>query len=100
MLEERQYFVYIMASKRNGTLYIGVTNNLIRRILERKQDLNNGFTKEHRVHRLVWYDVTNDIGSAIEAEKRMKGWKREWKIRLVEDNNPEWNDLYEEVVQG
>jgi len=88
------YYVYILASKRNGTLYIGVTNNLNRRMLEHKSGLIPGFTKKYNVHRLVYFESTNDIRSAITREKRLKKWKRQWKIRLIEENNPEWEDLY------
>ena len=94
----KTYYVYILASKRNGTLYIGVTNNLIRRVYEHKNDLINGFAKKYKVHMLVYYEHTNDINSAIQREKRLKKWKREWKIELIETMNPDWHDLYEKLV--
>ena len=94
----KTYYVYILASKRNGTLYIGVTNNLIRRVYEHRNDLINGFAKKYKVHMLVYYEHTNDINSAIQREKRLKKWKREWKIELIETMNPDWHDLYEELV--
>jgi len=94
----KTYYVYILASKRNGTLYIGVTNNLTRRVYEHKNDLINGFAKKYKVHMLVYYEHTNDINSAIQREKRLKKWKREWKIELIETMNPDWHDLYEELV--
>ena len=93
------YYVYIMASRRNGTLYIGVTNNLIKRVYEHKNDLVEGFTKKYGVHRLVYYEQSGDVKSAIEREKRLKAWKRRWKLRLIEEMNPEWNDLYDELVR-
>ena len=86
-----------MASKKNGTLYIGVTNNLTRRVFEHKQDLIEGFTKKHKVHSLVYYEHTNDIYSAIEREKAIKRGKRQWKINLIEQKNPDWKDLYSEL---
>ncbi len=90
------YYVYIMASKKNGVLYIGVTNNLLRRVYEHKHNLLDGFTKIFNVHKLVHFEQTEDIYAAIQREKRMKTWKREWKIKLIEESNPEWNDLYYE----
>jgi putative endonuclease len=86
-----------MASKKNGTLYIGVTNNLQRRIWQHKNDMHEGFTKKDGVHLLVWYESTTDVQSAIQREKQMKKWKREWKINLIEKENPDWDDLYEEL---
>ena len=91
---EKQYYVYILASKKNGTLYIGVTNNLLRRVYEHKNDSIDGFTRKYGVHKLVYYEITGDIESAITREKRLKKWKREWKIEMIEKCNPEWNDLY------
>ena len=92
------YYVYILASGKNGTLYVGVTNDLIRRIQEHKQGLVKGFTKKHKVDRLVYYEETEDISSAIEYEKRLKSWNRNWKIQLIEKNNLLWKELYEEIV--
>ena len=94
----KTYYVYILASKRKGTLYIGVTNDLIRRVHEHKNNMIKGFTTKYQVHRLVYYEQTSDIHSAISREKRMKKWKRRWKIELIEKNNPEWKDLYEDLV--
>ena len=93
----KAYYVYILASKRNGTLYIGVTNNLQRRVYEHKNNLIKGFTKKYQVHRLVYFEHTDDIQSAIQREKRIKSWKRKWKLELIEKENPEWNDLYKEL---
>jgi len=92
------YYVYILASGKNGTLYVGVTSDLIRRIQEHKQGLVKGFTKKHKVDQLVYYEETEDISSAIEYEKRLKSWNRNWKIQLIEKNNLLWKDLYEEIV--
>lgn len=91
----KQYFVYILASKQNGTLYIGVTNNLERRIYEHRQGLVEGFTKQYGVHRLVHVETTSDVEAAITREKQLKHWKRDWKVALIEKENPEWDDLLE-----
>ena len=90
----KQYFVYILASKRNGTLYLGITNNLLKRVYEHKNNLIEGFTKRYNVHTLVYHEVFNDIYDAIAMEKRIKKWKRRWKIELIEKLNPKWEDLY------
>ncbi|MFA6096306.1 MAG: GIY-YIG nuclease family protein [Candidatus Paceibacterota bacterium] len=95
----KRYFIYILASKRNGTLYIGITNDLIRRISEHKNNLIDGFTKRYSVHNLVYYEDAIDIGSAIEREKLLKKWKRKWKIELIEKSNPEWKDLYRNLLE-
>jgi putative endonuclease len=92
------YYVYILASKRNGTLYIGVTNDLIKRIYEHKNDLVDGFTKKYRVHMLVYFEQTNDIGIALQREKRLKKWNRKWKIELIEKSNPKWLDLHDKLI--
>lgn len=89
----KNYFVYILASKKNGTLYIGVTNDLTRRIDEHKRGLVEGFTKKYNVKNLVYFEQTEDVESAITREKQMKEWQRSWKIKLIEKNNPEWKDL-------
>ena len=91
----KNYFVYILASKRNGTLYIGVTNNLIRRVSEHRNGLVTGFTKKYAVSRLVYFEVFDSIEAALFRETRMKKFKREWKINLIQSRNVEWNDLYE-----
>ena len=85
-------------SRVKGTLYIGVTNNLIRRVYEHKNDLINGFAKKYKVHMLVYYEHINDIYSAIQRKKSLKKWERKWKIELIETMNPDWHDLYEELV--
>ena len=89
----KTYYVYIMASKRNGTLYIGVTNDLARRVAEHEQGVVEGFTKEYDVHTLVYYECFSDINDAITREKRLKKWNRRWKLDLIETKNPEWIDL-------
>ncbi len=92
------YFVYIMASKKNGTLYVGVTNDLLRRVYEHKNHLAEGFSSTYNVHSLVWFESTASIEAAITREKQLKNWKREWKIALLESVNPHWNDLYEGLL--
>jgi putative endonuclease len=92
---QRYYFVYILASRRNGTLYIGVTNDLVRRIAEHRDNLVDGFTKRYGVHRLVWFEGSESIEAAIALEKRLKHWRRAWKIELIEKTNPEWQDLFD-----
>ena len=94
----KTFYVYIMASRKNGTLYIGVTNDLIRRVYEHKNDLAEGFTKRYRIHKLVYYEVTENSYSAIAREKSLKKWNRAWKIRLIEKHNPDWKDLYDNLV--
>ncbi len=89
------YYVYILASKRNGTLYIGVTNDLARRVWEHRERLIPGFTKTHDVKLLVHYEVFEDVSAAIAREKRLKKYKREWKINVVQQNNAEWRDLFD-----
>jgi putative endonuclease len=88
------YHVYMLASGRHGTLYVGVTNDLARRIFEHKEQLTEGFTSRYGVTRLVWYESYNQITEAIAREKELKKWRRDWKIRLIEEMNPEWEDLY------
>ena len=87
----------MLASKRNGTLYIGVTNNLLKRVHQHKNDVTEGFTRKYNVHRLVYYEVFNRIQDAITREKQMKKWKRQWKMELIEKSNPNWEDLFESL---
>ena len=87
------YYVYILASKRNGTLYIGVTNNIERRVAEHKNDSAEGFTKKYGIHLLVYVETHDDVNTAIQREKQLKKWNREWKINLIEKSNPNWVDL-------
>jgi len=88
-----QYFVYILTNKSNRVLYIGVTNNLERRMYEHKNKMINGFTKRYNLTKLVYFEETSDVRSAIEREKKLKNWHRDWKIKLVDDFNPGWKDL-------
>lgn len=94
----KQYYVYIMANKKNGTLYTGVTNDLIRRVYEHKNDLNDGFTKKYQIHNLVFYEIFHDPYNAILREKRIKSWHRKWKLELINENNNEWRDLYNDLI--
>jgi putative endonuclease len=93
----KNYFVYIMASKKLGVLYIGITSNLKRRVYEHKNDIFDGFTKKYLVHKLVYFESTSDINAAIAREKQLKAWKRQWKIDLIEKENPDWNDQYDDL---
>ena len=94
----KQLYVYILASKRNGTLYIGVTSNLVHRVWQHKSDQAEGFTKRYGVHMLVWYEACGTMDVAIAREKAIKEWQRAWKIRLIQEINPEWKDLYDELL--
>jgi putative endonuclease len=91
----KQPCVYLLASGRNGTLYVGVTSNLIKRVWEHKNHVVDGFTKKYQVDRLVWYEVHETMESAVQREKAIKEWQRAWKLRLIEKSNPDWADLYE-----
>ena len=95
---KNQYYIYILANKRNGTLYIGVTSNLIKRLYEHKNNIIEGFTKKYNIHKLVYYETTNDIESAIRREKQLKKWNKKWKLEIIEKNNLEWKDLYFELI--
>ena len=88
------YYVYILASGKHGTLYIGVTNDLVRRVYEHQNDLAPGFTSRYGVHRLVWFECYDDPTNAIAREKELKKWRRDWKVNLIERENPDWEDLY------
>jgi putative endonuclease len=92
------YYVYILASKRNGTLYTGITSDLIKRVYEHKNDLVEGFTKKYRVHSLVYYEQSDSVESAIQREKQIKKWNRKWKLDLIEKDNSGWADLYYRLV--
>ena len=94
----KEYYVYILANKRNGTLYIGVTNNLTKRVYEHKENLVEGFTKKYNIHMLVHYEMTADVNAAIKREKQLKKWNRQWKIDLIKKDNPYWNDLYTSLI--
>ena len=93
------YWVYILASRRHGTLYIGVTNDLVRRVYQHKNKTIKGFTSQYGVHLLVWYEGYDNPTAAIEREKEIKKWRREWKINLIEQENPNWDDLYEGITR-
>ncbi|GAK46041.1 excinuclease ABC subunit C [Tepidicaulis marinus] len=93
------YYVYILANRRRGTLYVGVTNDLLRRVHEHKSEAADGFTKCYGVKQLVWFEATPDIEEAIRAEKRIKRWRRDYKIAMIEDRNPDWLDLFDELVR-
>ena len=90
--------VYILASKRNGTLYTGVTSNLVHRVWQHKNNLVEGFTKRHGVHTLVWYESHDTMESAIMRERALKAWKRSWKLALIEETNKTWRDLYQDIL--
>jgi putative endonuclease len=92
------YYVYLLASKKYGTLYIGVTNDIVRRIYEHKSKVVAGFSKRYSVDRLVWFETYDDPVTAITREKELKKWRREWKIRLIEKQNPQWIDLYPQIA--
>lgn len=98
MIKENQYYVYILFSKRNGTLYVGVTSDLTKRVWEHKNHIVKGFTDKYKVDKLGYYEVFNDINEAIKREKQIKSKKRSYKIDLIEINNPEWIDLYNEIL--
>ena len=91
------YYVYIIASRRDGAIYIGVTNNLVRRVYEHRIKAVPGFTSKYNITQLVWFEIYDDPVSAITREKELKKWKRSWKIQLIESQNPQWNDLYESI---
>ena len=93
------FYVYLLASRKNGTLYLGLTNNLIRRVYEHKADFVRGFTSRYGVHLLVWFECYDDPVTAITREKQIKKWHREWKINLIQKENPDWIDLYPSICQ-
>jgi putative endonuclease len=94
----KQPAVYILASQRNGTLYIGVTSDLVKRVWEHKNDLADGFTKEYQVHTLVYYELHGEMLAAITREKQLKKWNRAWKLKLIEQGNPQWRDLWSDIA--
>jgi putative endonuclease len=95
---EKTFWMYILASALGGTLYIGVTNNLVRRTYEHRMGLADGFTKKYGIHRLLYFEQYNDVETAIQREKRLKKWNRAWKIRLIEESNLDWVDLYPQIA--
>lgn len=94
----KHYFVYILASRRNGTLYVGVTSDLVKRVWEHKNNIAEGFTKNYGVHCLVYFETYDNPNSTITREKQLKRWERSWKIKLIEDRNPKWRDLYLDIL--
>ena len=97
--KEHNYYVYIMTNKINTVLYVGVTDNLIRRVYEHKNKIIKGFTEKYNINKLVYFEITKNVNSAIAREKVLKRWKRDWKVALIEENNKEWNDLYNSVIK-
>jgi len=95
---ERSFYVYILASDRYGTLYIGVTNDIVRRVWEHRNDFVDGFTQQYGVHRLVWYETHDSPLEAITREKQIKKWNRDWKVNLIQRMNPAWDDLYDSII--
>jgi putative endonuclease len=95
----KYYYVYILSSQKNGTLYIGITNNLVRRVWEHKHKLVEGFTNRYEIHHLIYYEVHDNPESAILREKQIKAWKRVWKLNLIEAKNPTWKDLYKDILK-
>jgi putative endonuclease len=95
----KQFYVYLLASKRNGTLYLGVTSDIINRVWQHKNGLTEGFTKKYGVTTLVYYEIYQDAEHAIRREKQLKKWRREWKLDLIEKENPDWRDLYVDICQ-
>ncbi len=93
------YYVYLLASKKHGTLYLGVTNDIVRRVHEHRSEVVEGFTKRYGVDKLVWFETYDDVTNAISREKELKKWRRDWKINLIEESNPEWIDLYSGIAR-
>lgn len=96
---EKRFYVYIMTNKKNGTLYVGTTRDLIKRIWEHKTEAVEGFTKKYGLKTLVYYETLNDYEEALKREKKIKKWPRQWKLNIINDMNPKWNDLYTAVCQ-
>ena len=96
-MSEKKFYVYIMAKGRNSTFYVGVTSDLLKRVWEHKNGVAEGFTKEYDIKTLVYYQVFDDAENAIKREKRLKKWNRTWKMRVIEEMNPDWKDLYEQI---
>ena len=95
---QKQAYVYIMANKRNGTIYIGVTSNLPTRVWQHKNNIMESFTKKYSTHNLVYFEQHQNMRSAIDREKQIKKWKRKWKLELIQEENPNWKDLYEDII--
>ena len=97
IMTEKQYYVYILTKARNSTFYVGITSDLPKRIWEHKNEIADGFTKKYGIKTLVYYEVFDDPENAIRREKRLKKWNRAWKMRLIEEMNPDWRDLYDDI---
>ena len=97
-MQRKRFWAYLLASKRYGTLYVGVTSNLIQRVWQHKQKEADGFTKKYGVDRLVWFEEHHEAERAIQREKQLKKWNRAWKVRLIEEKNSGWNDLYDTII--
>ncbi len=95
--ENKKFYVYILAKERNSTFYVGITSNLPKRIWEHKNEVADGFTKKYSIKKLVYYEIFDDPENAIIREKRLKKWNRPWKMRIIEEMNPNWDDLYEKI---
>ena len=96
---DKDYYVYILASERYGTLYVGVTSDIVKRVWQHREGVVEGFTKKYNVKRLVWFEIHEDVTAAITREKQIKKWNRSWKIELIQAKNPYWQDLYEELTR-
>lgn len=94
----KQYYIYIMSSTKGGAIYIGVTGNLIKRVYQHREGLVDGFSKQYKTKRLVYFESSTDVKSCIEREKQLKGWRRQWKVELIEAVNPEWEDLWKQIT--
>ncbi len=94
----KQYYVYIITNKPYGTLYVGISSNLVQRIYQHREGMAPGFSKEHGLNRLVWYQMHQDVNEAIASEKKIKKWRRDWKVNVIQEMNPEWKDLYPSII--
>lgn len=97
-MNDKKFYVYILATQRNGTFYVGLTTNLLKRVWDHKQDCIAGFTRKYGVHNLVYYEIFEDSENAARRERRLKKWNKLWKMRVIEEMNPEWKDLYETLM--
>jgi putative endonuclease len=97
-MPEKHYYVYVLSNKPRGTMYVGVTSNLVQRVWQHKEDQVEGFTKRYGIKMLVWFEQHEDVEQAILREKQIKKWDRLWKVELIESNNPQWNDLFETII--
>jgi putative endonuclease len=97
-MKEHRYFVYLLASRRNGTLYVGVTSNLAERVGQHREGMRDGFTRRYGIHILVWFEEFSDVHEAIRREKQIKKWERAWKLELIEKANPDWQDIFPRII--